>query len=280
MIYVDSLGLKKKRQICFEELFHNTGSHATLLLFFIGLDLLRSVCWLCIYILRRQTADVNCRSPLKNGTGKAGQPASRNECTNGGLKGLYFRVWLISDDCCSFLHLQAPTFDVFNNGDSWNMAFRGTSGVKASAYDAYVNAQSGCADDKCLDVRYNAIQSINYLMFILWYWICRLSSFYLYFHVGVSLKSNVRSSPDHLRIQVVDHITQFNFKSNLVSLLLQLIQIKQNCCVLDIVSTMNVIWNFKYDFHLCLGVFTPLKWFFRFSSYLKHVTNITETTTS
>ena len=65
----------------------------------------------------------------------------------------------LDDNSLTFLILTllAPTYDVFNNGDSWNLAFRGTQGAQASAYDAYMNSQSGgtCIDKSCLDVRYS-----------------------------------------------------------------------------------------------------------------------------
>ena len=44
-------------------------------------------------------------------------------------------------------------YDVFNDGDDWDMAYRGMAGVGASAYSAYINAQSGCVPADCMDVR-------------------------------------------------------------------------------------------------------------------------------
>ena len=43
-------------------------------------------------------------------------------------------------------------YDVFSDGDDWDMAFRGTAGAKVSVYDTYTNTQSGCVDPSCLDV--------------------------------------------------------------------------------------------------------------------------------
>ena len=44
--------------------------------------------------------------------------------------------------------------DVFNDGDAWDMVFRGTPGVGESAYDYYMNPQPGCFPRECLDVRF------------------------------------------------------------------------------------------------------------------------------
>ena len=49
--------------------------------------------------------------------------------------------------------------DVFSDGDDWDMVYRGTAGIGESAYDAYMNPQTGCVQQTCLDVRlqYNSV---------------------------------------------------------------------------------------------------------------------------
>ena len=51
-----------------------------------------------------------------------------------------------------FLWLLTAGYDVFSNGDSWDLAYRANAGIGKSAYDAYINPQTGCVDPGCLDV--------------------------------------------------------------------------------------------------------------------------------
>jgi len=45
-----------------------------------------------------------------------------------------------------------PKYDVFGDGNSWEMAFRGMAGVGTSVYDTYITPQTGCIEYTCLDL--------------------------------------------------------------------------------------------------------------------------------